>query len=1007
MKLYTQSAILYFVIYFIALSNLIGQDNTWLTDITQEVGFENAKGSRILCVDINNDNYPDLFWGTGNAGKNTFKLMMNVENPDQSSSIKRIFVDRTEESNVNVNRNPEKTGRIVDVAAFADVDNDGDLDLVTAIYYHRWEYYDDETKDPGDRCEVLLNDGNGNFSLVQENGLYNLDLPYFMTLGLTNATGLSFLDYDYDGIVDLYISTWFKDYKNNVKMTDILTKGNGDGSFTFVPNSGIERISQPMYGVNVTDWNNDGWQDIVTSAYCRSGGSLFENNKDGTFDDVSLFANYSGQKMGGDHGQDLCQWEAQAADFDNDGDMDFLQVSVHGGYDAEEGRTHITINRGEEKDYRLLWDLDRITRDAPSNSHLGDQGGSWFDLDNDGLLDLAICQMAYPAANTQGQERLYICRQNEDNFFDDISHSLDIFHSMKEAHSIEPADFDLDGDLDLFVSRQIRDTITVDTTVTYNTYMQVILLRNDIGNINNWVSVKTNPPADANQGGFGTRITVYSGGVARIREIQGGLGHFSGQQPRIRNFGLGDVNYIDSIIVRWPNKNIQTTTIINPPLNLILNIDENGYRGYIPTWKGSAPVITYSKPFLDFGTVNVGDSKDLEIYLKNIGDAPLVLDDLSFVKAASSFDFVTDIDPQIIVSGDSIKLMIRFTPENRNDFKTELSVASNAANKRLLDIFATGFNPEPLIEVDSEIVTFDTVYVGNSEDKAIMISNIGEKNLVINSISILGANNNLFLISNVEFPLTIPAGEFADVTLRFEPITWGNFTAQLEINSNAYNEPKKIIDIEAIGDGPKAVFDLSKKLFLFGKVPITKTKSFEFDIENEGDGELKVDDIYFTGDTEVFSINDITFPILIEPEGTYPLTISFNPIDMISYDGYIYFVSNSYPESEAKFYMSGTGVDSAGAVSYNDIEGLSLQVIPNPILLKAQLVYENSSLIGKKVNVFISDISGRKVKDLFNGTLYQGITREEFDVQDINSGTYLLTVISGNNILVEPIIILK
>jgi hypothetical protein len=96
-----------------------------------------------------------------------------------------------------------------------------------------------------------------------------------------------------------------------------------------------------MYGVNVTDWNNDGWQDIITSPYCRSSGSLFENMKEGYFRDASFTAKYSAQRMGGDHGQALCQWEANPADFDNDGDMDLLQVSVHGGYDEGEGRTHI------------------------------------------------------------------------------------------------------------------------------------------------------------------------------------------------------------------------------------------------------------------------------------------------------------------------------------------------------------------------------------------------------------------------------------------------------------------------------------------------------------------------------------------------------------------------------------------------------------------------------------------------------------------------------------------
>ena len=142
------------------------QISQWLTDISPSINLDSAFGARISIVDINNDNFPDLLWGTGNAGKNQFHLYLNTPNPDISSSIKRIYKDITEESGINVNRDPNKKGRVVDVAAMADVNNDGYVDLVTSIYYHRLEYYKDSL-DPGDRSEVLLNDGTGHFTLVQ------------------------------------------------------------------------------------------------------------------------------------------------------------------------------------------------------------------------------------------------------------------------------------------------------------------------------------------------------------------------------------------------------------------------------------------------------------------------------------------------------------------------------------------------------------------------------------------------------------------------------------------------------------------------------------------------------------------------------------------------------------------------------------------------------------------------------------------------------------------------
>lgn len=569
------------IIAFLSNLQLLPQEPnpTWLKLVTNDVGLDSARYTKITAVDINNDNYPDLILGEGKINKNRIRLYLNVENPDPNAENRRIFVDVTESSGINTNRDPEKDGRIADISSMCDFDNDGDMDLITSIYYHRLQMYLGDL-DPGDRTEVLLNDGTGKFTLKEDAGVHNIIVDDTIAVGLVNVTGIGFLDYDLDGNIDIFMSTWFTDYAafNNVgtAMPSILLKGNGDGSFTHIKTSGIQRTVEPDYGVNITDWNNDGWQDIITSPYCRTGGVLFRNKGDGTFTNYSGVADYSAQKMKGDNGQNLCQWEAQPADFDNDGDMDLLQVNVHGGYDANEGRTHITINQGLSGNYKYVWDIERIKRDAPKNSHLGDQGACWFDLDGDGWQDIAICQMAYPQANLEGQERLYICRQNENHYFDDISKQLGIFHLIKEAHSIEPIDFDLDGDQDLFVSHQIRDTQIVGTEKVINVYMQVQVLRNDIGNKNNWVSVKLNPPDGCNKSALGARIQLYSEGISQIQEIQAGLGHFAGQQPFIRNFGLGNRTKIDSIVVRWPHKNFLTSKVINPPINSIFEIDGSG-----------------------------------------------------------------------------------------------------------------------------------------------------------------------------------------------------------------------------------------------------------------------------------------------------------------------------------------------------------------------------------------------------------------------------------------------
>ncbi|MBM2814877.1 MAG: UnbV protein [Ignavibacteria bacterium] len=581
------------LILFATHSN--AQDKTWLTNITKESGLDSARGSRIWLADINGDNYPELLWGEGAIFKNHLHVFLNVENPDKTSPVKRIFVDFTNESGVNANRDSTKSSRIIDIAGLADFDNDSDLDLVSSIYYHRLTGYRD-ANDPGDRSEIMLNDGKGHFKLVLNSGLNDLVVVDTLPKGLINTSGISFLDYDFDGFTDIYFSTWFTDYSPQIGissgMVNVLLKGKGDGTFQYIKNNGLQNISDPDYGTNVTDWNNDGWPDIITSPYCRSGGNLYKNMKTGVFSDRTGLTDYSAQALGGDFYYDatakqwfqqaLCQWSAQPADFDNDGDMDLLQVEVHGGLDPGAGRTHIAINTGPP-DYKYVWEIERLRRDEPVESHLGDQGGTWMDIDGDGYLDVIIGQMAYPDANTKGQERVYFLRQNDSGYFDDISKALGFFN-LKEGHTPMPCDYDLDGDVDLFVSRQVRDTSYRDTVINgnqtkvpvYKIYMQIVLLRNENVQKNNWTAVRVAALKGCNGNALGARISVYAGGMCQIREIQNGWGHFGGQQPYSQNFGLGKAESIDSIVIRYPMQGVPKKIIKNPPINQYLQIGIDG-----------------------------------------------------------------------------------------------------------------------------------------------------------------------------------------------------------------------------------------------------------------------------------------------------------------------------------------------------------------------------------------------------------------------------------------------
>lgn len=511
---------------------------------------------RIVIADVNMDNYPDILlvhgvkaYGPGTTQRNRMQLFLNVGTRDGTS---RSFRDVTPFSGINSNPDPTQNGRFADIALLADVDNDGDPDLLTGIWDTDYDCVPNE--DVGDRAEVLLNDGKGHFSLRKENGLHEL--------GIIPAATFSALDYDLDGNLDIFIGTHFPVFADSCtadSSQNLLMRGAGDGTFTDVSGAaGLGKSFNPLFGSNITDWNNDGYPDILTAPY--EGGTapaqLWKNNGNGTFTDVGAEVGYTPHWMPGNRGQAMVLWNAHPFDYDSDGDMDLLMLLVNSGNDSAEVPSCIFVNGGAAEGYRLRPDLTLIRKREPPPAHCGDHYGAFTDFDNDGRIDLILTQNMYMPAT----DHAVFLRQNEGGIFEDITETLGL-PELRSAADVEPFDYDLDGDEDVLILRNNEE---------------VRILRNDIGNKNSYTAIKLIPPAGVNGSAVGARITVSAAGSTQLREVEAGKVLFGGQQPFILNVGLGSAQTIDSIVVEWPNTTHSQTVVHNPPIRTLLNIAGDG-----------------------------------------------------------------------------------------------------------------------------------------------------------------------------------------------------------------------------------------------------------------------------------------------------------------------------------------------------------------------------------------------------------------------------------------------
>lgn len=573
--------------------------STWLpglqafVDETHLVGLSRVAGVRLNAVDFNNDGFPDLVvrgYTTGDnfdIGDRHTWLLLNQ--PTDGGS--RYFQDVTESSGFVRNRLGEQ-GRTTHVTVWADVDNDGDLDAFSGVYIDP----DTSKPDPGDRSEILLNNGDGTFILGSGGDVRGEGsrLPLM---------GASFLDYDRDGFVDLWIT-----YGNGMSqpVPDRLFRGDGRGGFIDVTTSvGLQTkdwislndinnalVHRNSWGATSCDVNSDGWPDLLASSYGRQHNSLYLGNGS-RFLDVAissgvakdLFDNWEtnlnaqcycklvpdGSECAGvpappayfpcvsvgnlrwNHTLDREPFRlggntftTACADLDNDLDQDLVQFEiVHWDVGPSSDGTQILYNDGRSNPsfFRPGIDESGLHRDwkGALDWNAGDMTGAVFDFDNDTRKDLFIGSSDYPGT------RAFLFHQKPDGTFQEVVWTLGIFHPR--SHGVAVADFDRDGDLDVVVGHG-RARCSGDSSC-YPTE-EVHYFTNSMKN-GNFLRIRLEGGVGSNRAAIGARVYIEAGGQSQMQEVSGGYGHAGIQNELVQHFGLGKACVVDKIRVVWPD----------------------------------------------------------------------------------------------------------------------------------------------------------------------------------------------------------------------------------------------------------------------------------------------------------------------------------------------------------------------------------------------------------------------------------------------------------------------
>jgi hypothetical protein len=420
-------------------------------------------------------------------------------------------------------------------ACVGDYDNDGYLDLVVTYWGQTILYH---------------NNGDGTFTDVTEKaGLATAGSPW--------STGCSFVDYDRDGKVDLFISRYVDfsydtvprpgqaescNWKGIAVMcgprglktgVNALYHNNGDGTFTDVSEkSQIARESGCFGFTTLTaDFDLDGWPDIYV-ACDTTANLLYHNNRDGTFTEMAKQAgvayNEDGMLQAG--------MGLSAADYTHDGLQSVVQTNF-----SDDSPT-IYLNRGG-------MNFDDVTYTAglgKIRNWLG-WGVQFYDFDNSGWPGILIINGhvypevdAKPLGTSYREPRVLYANLHDGTFANITAASGPALSEMHSGRGIALGDLFNDGHQEALVNNMNETPSLYYNTAPVGNFISLQL-----------IGVKSNRAA------IGAVVTLESGNSKYAQEVRSGGGYISQSDLRL-HFGLGKATCAEKIVIRWPSGLVET-----------------------------------------------------------------------------------------------------------------------------------------------------------------------------------------------------------------------------------------------------------------------------------------------------------------------------------------------------------------------------------------------------------------------------------------------------------------
>lgn len=482
----------------------------------------------------------------------TLDLVVSAWDPAEQM---RFFVNKGDGSFADRTREAGLSGLLGGINLLqADYDNDGHVDLLVL----RGGWLGDSDRHPN---SLLRNNGDGTFT----------DVTFLAGLGEAHfpTQTASWADYDNDGDLDLYIGNestrkgiFLPQPLGEVEDDRLpfpcqLFRNNGDGSFSDVARQAGVTNNRWTKGVIWADYDGDRYPDLYVSNFWEPN-RLYRNNRDGTFTDVAGRLGVTGP---------MASFPAWFWDYDNDGVQD-LYVSAYMTEVADLAAASLGLSFETELPRLYRGDgtggFEEVSRKLHLDRPSAPMGSNFGDLDNDGYLDFYL-GTGTPDYHDLMPNLMY--RSLEGKRFADVSIAGGFAH-LQKGHGVVFADFDHDGDQDIF--EQMGGSYAGDK------YADALYENPGFGN--HWIAVQL-VGTRSNRSAIGARIRLEVEEEDKARTIFKTVnsGGTFGANPLRQTIGLGRASKIGRLEVFWPTSG-ETQVFRDVPADRFIRIVEGEGR---------------------------------------------------------------------------------------------------------------------------------------------------------------------------------------------------------------------------------------------------------------------------------------------------------------------------------------------------------------------------------------------------------------------------------------------